>query len=76
MWQFRAMMNDPNPVPVLYTVDDVCRLMQLSRPTVYSLINSGQLASFKIGSNRRVPSSSIDNYVASMVPPSTGPDAA
>jgi len=71
-----SMTTTDDNRPILYTITDVCRLLRLSRPTVYRLINSGQLASFKIGSNRRVPASSIDSYVASMVAPATGPEAA
>jgi len=70
------MNNDHEPTLTLYKVDDVCRMLQLSRPTVYQLINSGQLVSFKIGSNRRVPASAIESYVASMVAPDGGPEAA
>lgn len=53
--------------PVLLTVSEVCELLHLSRPTVYGLINSGQLRSFKVGRVRRVPTSAVDDYVAGMV---------
>lgn len=62
--------------PVLLTVTEVCELLHLSRPTVYGLINSGQLRSFKVGRVRRVPTSAVDDYVAGMVASNGGHGAA
>lgn len=52
---------------LLLTVPEACERLHLSRPTVYALINSGQLRSFKVGAARRIPAWALDEYVASMV---------
>jgi len=76
MKSLRMPITDP---VVLLTVDEVCHRLQLSRPSVYRLINSGELSSFTIGRARRIPveavSAFIDAQVAAHVAP-TGNDAA
>jgi excisionase family DNA binding protein len=47
-----------------YTVEQSRhRLGGISRQTVYNLINSGDLASFTIGSRRLIPAAAIRNFI-------------
>ncbi len=47
------------------TVRDVCAELRLSRNTVYTLINSGQLAAFRAGKQRyRVEAEELRRYKA------------
>ncbi len=70
-------MSSPSDAPaLLLTVPDVCERLSLSRPTVYALINSGQLRSFLVGRARRIPASALDEYIARMAGVGGDPGAA
>jgi len=45
------------------SVDEVITSTGLSRQTVYNEINSGRLASFKVGRRRLVSPAALDNWV-------------
>lgn len=49
--------------PVMFTVPQVCRIMQMSRSKVYELVASGEIPSVRIGRSRRVPSDRFLAYV-------------
>jgi excisionase family DNA binding protein len=52
---------------VLLTVDDVGERLRQSRRTVYKLISTGALPSITLGASRRVPSSALTAYIASLI---------
>lgn len=52
------------PDPLLLTVNEVCSRLHLGRCTVYNLIASGKLRSFKVGKARRIPSEALAEYIA------------
>ncbi len=52
---------------LLLTVDEAAARLHLSRPTIYDLINSGQLRSFKVGRARRIPVHALDEYVTAQL---------
>lgn len=39
-------------------------LLGVSRPTIYNLMDAGELASFKVGSARRIPVDALRGYIA------------
>jgi excisionase family DNA binding protein len=45
--------------PLLITVDEVCRLLQISRRTAFQWMSDGKLDSIKVGSVRRVKMASV-----------------
>jgi excisionase family DNA binding protein len=49
---------------VLYRAEEAAEVMSLSRTAVFGLIRSGDLDTIKIGHRRRIPRSSIEDYVA------------
>lgn len=51
--------------PRLLSIDDACRVMSLSRWSVYRLIREGRLDTTKIGARRFVPAESIDQFLSS-----------
>jgi excisionase family DNA binding protein len=51
-------------VPVVYTVDEACEALRMSRSVVYELIRSGRLRTIKEGKRRLVPVKALDEYVA------------
>lgn len=57
-------MNERVVVPVLYTVDEACEALRMSRSVIYELIRSGRLRTIKEGKRRLVPVKALDEYVA------------
>jgi excisionase family DNA binding protein len=49
---------------VLYRAEEAAEIMSLSRTAVFGLIRAGDLDTIKIGHRRRIPLSSIQDYVA------------
>jgi excisionase family DNA binding protein len=53
-----------HPGAVLLTVAQVCERLQISRPTFYGLLESGQLRSLTIGRARRVVLADLEALIA------------
>lgn len=47
-----------------YTVPEACKYLRLGVTTVYELIATGQLRTFKIGRARRVTRDALDEFIA------------
>ena len=56
-----------NEVSDLMTVDDLCEKLQVSRNTVYQLLESGEIEGFKVGRNWRIPNNSISSYILNQI---------
>lgn len=52
-------MNNNEQLEFL-TVDQVCEILQVSRPTVYRLIKDGKIKVIKLGTATRIRRSEID----------------
>ncbi len=50
-------------VPLVASVDETAHLLGIGRTTLYQLMMSGALKSFKVGKRRLVSRASIDEYV-------------
>lgn len=48
----------------LLTVAQVCDVLHVSKPTLYQLLRDGHLASLTIGRSRRIPQSSVEDFIA------------
>jgi excisionase family DNA binding protein len=59
----RSVPKTPEP-KVLYRAEEAAEIMSLSRTAVFGLIRSGDLDAIKVGGRRRIPRSSIEDYVA------------
>lgn len=59
--------NEPdNAVPehvIALTLDQACKRLQLSRPSVVGLIESGRLHAVKVGRKWLISASSLDRFV-------------
>lgn len=53
------------PDRLLLSIVEACEVLGLSRTQVYSLVSAGRLRTLKVGRRRLVPSSAIDDYIAS-----------
>lgn len=54
----------PPVKPLLLTVKDVCSMLQLSRPTIYGLMQAGEIRSVRVGRIWRIPSPAVEEFVA------------
>lgn len=52
-------MFDPSITIQAYTPEQVAKMLQLSKNTVYELINRGEIVAKKIGKIYRIPASSL-----------------
>ena len=52
---------------ILYRAEEAANVMSISRTAVFGLIKSGDLRAVKIGGRRRIPRTSIEDYVARLV---------
>jgi excisionase family DNA binding protein len=43
-----------------YTVDEVCKLFRVSRPSIYRMAKEGELRLIKIGRSTRIPAEEVD----------------
>jgi excisionase family DNA binding protein len=58
----RGPSVEPPADAVFLTLDQVCRLTQLSRPSVIELVRKRRLAGFKVGRHWRIGSSSLQRF--------------
>jgi excisionase family DNA binding protein len=49
------------------SITEVCEALGVSRPTVYRLMDSGQLATFTVGRRRLIQVSELERFVAERV---------
>lgn len=59
----------PNAAPlpaakIAYRAEEAATLLSISRTAVFGLIRSGELPAIRIGGRRRIPHTSIEDYVA------------
>lgn len=52
-------MINTQVLPIAYTPEQVAEILQLSKNTVYQLINRGEILAKKIGKVYRIPKSSL-----------------
>lgn len=52
-------MINTQALPKVYTPEQVAEILQLSKNTVYQLINRGEIVAKKIGKVYRIPTSSL-----------------
>lgn len=51
---------------LVYNVADVERVLRISRSTVYTLIRTGQLATYRVCGSRKVDKQAVLDYLASV----------
>lgn len=49
--------------PLLFTPEEVARLLGIGRCRVYDLLREGEIASVKVGASRRISARALSEYV-------------
>jgi len=57
-------MSQKDLAPLAHTVPDACQRLGVSRTTLYELIGSGSIRSFKVGARTLIPESELRKFVA------------
>lgn len=57
-------MDNRSPRRSLYSVEEACAMLSLSRTVIYELIRSRRLRSVTEGRSRRISATAIADYVA------------
>ena len=60
-------------MPTFYTIQDIANLMDVEYKTVYRLVTSGQIPSFRVGRQYRIRKQDIDAYIQAQIGTHPGP---
>ena len=52
---------------ILYSVEDAAEVLSIGRSTLYTLIQTNQIVSVKVGHRRLIPRSSLERYEAQLI---------
>ena len=52
----------------LLTIKDIVKILQISRPTAYSLISSGRLKSYRVGRLVRIKADDLRRFIEGSSP--------
>lgn len=52
---------------LLFTAEEAAEILKISRCKVYDLLRNQDLRSIKIGGSRRIPRTSLEEYVARLL---------
>ena len=58
------LMSADEVPPILFTTEEVARLLGIGKCRVYDLIRQRELASVKVGASRRISARALHDYVA------------
>ena len=56
----KIMNNEFNP---LITLDELCEVLMIGKNTAYKLLASGEIKSFRLGRNWKIPRDSVAEYI-------------
>ena len=58
-------MTKANEIALVLTVEDLARILAISKNTAYELVRSRKIRSVKIGRTYRIPRSALQEYLNS-----------
>lgn len=61
---FEQSPRDFSDLPIVLTVSQVARALNLGRDTTYDLVRSGHIRSVRVGHQYRVPKAALMEYLA------------
>ena len=61
---FEQSPRDFSDLPIVLTVSQVARALNLGRDTTYDLVRSGHIRSVRVGPQYRVPKAALMEYLA------------
>ena len=58
--------NDIKKLPLVLKVEELMPVLSVGRNTAYELVRSGQISSFRVGREYRVPRDAVDVFLRKM----------
>ena len=58
-------MSENNEMVLVLTVEDLARILAISKNTAYELVRSRKIRSVKIGRTYRIPKAALEEYLKS-----------
>lgn len=58
-------MSENNEMVLVQTVEDLARILAISKNTAYELVRSRKIRSVKIGRTYRIPKAALEEYLKS-----------
>lgn len=55
---YQSMEND------LISIDELCQRLMIGKNTAYRLLNTDEIAAFRIGRSWKIPLKSVNDYIA------------
>lgn len=65
-------MPQQDLAPLAHAVPDACQRLGISRSTLYELIASGEIRSFKVGARTLIPEAELRKFIASKMQSPSG----
>lgn len=53
-----------DPTRDVITIDELCEALSIGKNTAYSLLNSKEIAAFRIGRSWKIPKESVSKYIS------------
>ncbi len=50
--------------PLVYTVDEISKLLRVSKPSAYEAVNTGKIPSVRVGKRLLVPKDAFDRWLS------------
>lgn len=60
-------MTNIDTAPLAHTIPDACKRLGIGRTTLYELISTGEIRSFKVGNRTLIPEAELRKFVADRV---------
>lgn len=56
--------RDYDSLPLVLTVADICKVLDISRNTAYQMINSGAIKAIRVSKQIRIPKDALIEYLS------------
>lgn len=57
-------MNTESTAPLLHSINEACRRLDVGRTLLYALIRDGEIKPIKIGARTKIPDSELQKLIA------------
>lgn len=56
--------HDYDSLPLVLTVADICKVLDISRNTAYQMVNSGAIKAIRVSKQIRIPKDALIEYLS------------
>lgn len=56
--------RDYDSLPLVLTVADICKVLDISRNTAYQMVNSGAIKAIRVSKQIRIPKDALIEYLS------------